>query len=57
VTYSSETDPPGSTDDAAGIQRTYVMGVRRGGLTHFLASAFVFAGAVNVIVAAGLGAD
>ncbi|TDO48683.1 hypothetical protein EV643_107313 [Kribbella sp. VKM Ac-2527] len=46
----------GWTDDAAGIQRTYDMGVRRSGLSHFLASAFVFTGAVNVIIAAGLGA-
>lgn len=46
----------GWTDDPAGIQRTYAMGVRRSGLSHFLGSAFVFAGAVNVIVAAGLGA-
>jgi hypothetical protein len=46
----------GWTDDPAGIGRTYDMGVKRSGLSHFLASAFVFAGAVNVIVAAGLGA-
>jgi hypothetical protein len=46
----------GWTHDAAGIRRTYTMGVRRSGLVHFLASAYVFAGAVNVIVAAGLGA-
>jgi hypothetical protein len=46
----------GWTDDAAGIQRTYAMGIQRSGLTHFIASAFVFAGTVNVIVAAGLGA-
>jgi hypothetical protein len=46
----------GWTDDSAGIQRTYAMGVPRSGLAHFLASAFVFAGVVNVIVAAGLGA-
>ncbi len=46
----------GLTDDLAGIQRTYAMGVRRRGLGQFLASAYVFTGAVNVIVAAGLGA-
>ncbi|MEV0282952.1 MULTISPECIES: hypothetical protein [unclassified Kribbella] len=46
----------GWTDDPAGIDRTYDMGVRRSGVSHFLASAFVFAGAVNIIVAAGLGA-
>jgi hypothetical protein len=46
----------GWTDDAIGVSRTYDMGVRRSGLSHFLASAFVFAGAVNIIVAAGLGA-
>jgi hypothetical protein len=46
----------GWTDDPAGISRTFEMGIRRSGLSHFLASAFVFAGAVNVIVAAGLGA-
>jgi hypothetical protein len=46
----------GWTDDSWGIQRTYAMGVRRSGIAHFLASAFVFVGAVNVIVAAGLGA-
>jgi len=46
----------GLTDDSAGIQRTYTMGIRRSGLTHFLASTFVFAGTVNTIVAAGLGA-
>jgi len=32
------------------------MGVHRTGLAHFLASAFVFVGTVNVVVAAGLGA-
>lgn len=46
----------GWTDDSAGIQRTFAMGARRSGLAHFLASAYVFAAAVNVIVAAGLGA-
>ena len=46
----------GWTDDSAGIRRTYNMGVTRSGPSYFLASAFVFAGAVNVIVAAGLGA-
>jgi hypothetical protein len=46
----------GWTDDTAGINRTYTMGVHRTGLAHFLASAFVFVGTVNVVVAAGLGA-
>jgi len=46
----------GWTDDTAGIDRTYAMGVHRTGLAHFLASAFVFVGSVNVVVAAGLGA-
>jgi hypothetical protein len=46
----------GWTDDPAGIGRTYDMGIKRTGLSHFFASAFVFAGAVNIIVAAGLGA-
>ena len=46
----------GWTHDPAGIRRTYAMGVRRSGLSHFLASAYVFAATVNVIVAAGLGA-
>ena len=46
----------GWTDDASGIHRTYAMGVHRTGLTHFLASAFVFVGTVNMVVAAGLGA-
>lgn len=46
----------GWTEDPAGIRRTYNLGVKRSGPSYFLASAFVFAGAVNVIVAAGLGA-
>jgi hypothetical protein len=46
----------GWTDDTVGIDRTYAMGVHRTGLAHFLASAFVFVGSVNVVVAAGLGA-
>jgi hypothetical protein len=46
----------GWTDDPSGINRTYAMGVQRTGLSHFLASAFVFVGTVNVVVAAGLGA-
>lgn len=46
----------GWTDDPSGIRRTYAMGVRRSGLSHFLASTYVFASTVNVIVAAGLGA-
>jgi hypothetical protein len=46
----------GWTDDPAGILRTYDMDVKRSNLSHFLASAFVFAGAVNIIIAAGLGA-
>lgn len=46
----------GWTDDSAGIERTYNLGVKRSGPSYFLASAFVFAGTVNVIVAAGLGA-
>jgi hypothetical protein len=45
----------GWTDDTTGINRTYAMGVHRTGLAHFLASAFVFVGTVNVVVAAGLG--
>jgi hypothetical protein len=46
----------GWTHDAAGVRRTYAMGVPRSGMSHFLASAYAFAGTVNVIVAAGLGA-
>ena len=46
----------GWTDDPAGIDRTYDMGVRRGRRAHFLASAFAFVSTVNVVVAAGLGA-
>ena len=46
----------GWTNDAVGIRRTYAMGVRRSGRSHFLASAYVFTSTVNVIVAAGLGA-
>ena len=46
----------GWTDDARGLNLTYSMGVRRSRLSFFLASAFVFLGSVNVIVAAGLGA-
>jgi hypothetical protein len=46
----------GWTDDTAGINLTYAMGVHRTGTAHFLASAFVFVGSVNVVVAAGLGA-
>jgi len=46
----------GWTDDPAGIQRTYTMGFQRRGLTPFFASTFVFAAAVNIIIAAGLGA-
>jgi hypothetical protein len=46
----------GRTDDRAGIRRTYAMGVPRSGLSHFLASAYLFASAVNGIVAAGLAA-
>jgi hypothetical protein len=46
----------GWTDDMSGINRTYAMGVHRTGTAHFLASAFVFVGTVNVVVAAGLGA-
>jgi hypothetical protein len=46
----------GWTEDSAGVGLTYDMGVRRSPLSHFFASAFVFAGAVNIIVAAGLGA-
>jgi hypothetical protein len=46
----------GWTDDTTGIDRTYAMGVHRTWTGHFLASAFVFVGSVNVVVAAGLGA-
>ena len=46
----------GWTHDPAGIRRTYAMGVRRSGLSHFLASAYLFASTVNGIVAAGLAA-
>jgi hypothetical protein len=46
----------GWTHDPAGIRRTYAMGVRRNGLSHFLASAYLFASTVNGIVAAGLAA-
>lgn len=46
----------GWTDDAAGINQSYTMGVHRTGMAHFLASAFVFVSAVNTVVAAGLGA-
>jgi hypothetical protein len=46
----------GATDDPAGIRLTYGMGVRRSGLSHFLASAYLFASTVNAIVAAGIAA-
>jgi hypothetical protein len=46
----------GWSEDLAGIQRTYAMGIHRSGSEHFFASAFVFSGTVNLIVAAGLGA-
>jgi hypothetical protein len=46
----------GWTNDPAGIRHTYAMGVRRNGLSHFLASAYLFASTVNGIVAAGLAA-
>jgi hypothetical protein len=46
----------GSTDDEAGVARTAVMGLPRHRLAHVFASAFVFTGTVNAIVAAGLGA-
>jgi hypothetical protein len=46
----------GWTDTATGVTRTYTMGVPRAGVSHVLASAFVFIGSVNVIVAGGLGA-
>ena len=46
----------GWTDDEEGIARTYSMGVARSRRAQFLASAFLFVGTVNVVVAAGLGA-
>jgi hypothetical protein len=46
----------GWTDDQAGVAQTYTMGFARHPLAHVFASAFVFTGTVNAIVAAGLGA-
>jgi hypothetical protein len=46
----------GWTDNEEGIARTYSMGVHRTRRSQFLASAFVFVGTVNTVVAAGLGA-
>jgi hypothetical protein len=46
----------GWTDDEAGVNQTYAMGFARHPLAHVFASAFVFTGTVNAIVAAGLGA-
>jgi hypothetical protein len=46
----------GWTDDEAGVAQTYAMGFARHPLAHVFASAFVFTGTVNAIVAAGLGA-
>jgi hypothetical protein len=46
----------GQTDDEEGLTRTYVLGLPRHRLATVIASAFVFTGAVNAIVAAGLGA-
>lgn len=46
----------GFTDDEAGVTRTYTMGFPRHPRATVLASAFVFTGTVNAIVAAGLGA-
>ena len=46
----------GWTDDEAGVMQTYAMGFARHSLAHVFASAFVFTGTVNAIVAAGLGA-
>jgi hypothetical protein len=42
--------------DDAGVTRTYVMGLPRHRLATVFASAFIFAGTVNAIVAASLGA-
>lgn len=46
----------GWSDDEAGVTRTYMMGLPRRRLATVFASAFIFAGTVNAIVAAGLGA-
>jgi hypothetical protein len=46
----------GFTDDDAGVTQTYSMGFPRHRQSAVLASAFVFTGTVNAIVAAGLGA-
>ena len=46
----------GFTDDEAGVTQTYTMGFPRHPRATVLASAFVFTGTVNAIVAAGLGA-
>jgi hypothetical protein len=46
----------GWTDDEVGVNQTYAMGFSRHPLAHVFASAFVFTGTVNAIVAAGLGA-